>query len=56
MPAPEGGITAFYTMRITHLGMDKEGTEIGNLDDALQEYEARDKERTDVWLKYFNGK
>ena len=56
MPAPEGGITAFYTMRITHLGMDKEGTEIGDLHDALQEYDARDKERTDVWLKYFNGK
>ena len=51
--APEGGITAWYTMRLTELGADKETTEIGDLGQAVQDYEARDQARTDIWLRHF---
>ena len=53
--APEGGITAWYTMRLTHLGNDKETAEIGTLDDAIEAYETRDAARTKAWLDYFPG-
>ena len=51
--APEGGITAWYTMRLTEIGADKETPELGDLGQAVQDYEARDKTRTQVWLRHF---
>ena len=51
--APEGGITAWYTMRLTEIGADKETPDFGNLERAIQDYDARDKTRTDVWLRHF---
>ncbi|WP_270727255.1 NADH:flavin oxidoreductase/NADH oxidase family protein [Shimia sp. Alg240-R146] len=51
--APEGGITAWYTMRLTTIGTDTLAPDFGDLDPAITAYEARDKARTDIWLKHF---
>ena len=51
--APAGGITAWYTMRLTELGADKETPEFSDLGQAIRDYEARDKTRTGVWLRHF---
>ena len=51
--APEGGITAWYTMRLTEIGADKETSVFGDVAQAIRDYEARDKTRTEVWLRYF---
>ncbi len=51
--APEGGITAWYTMRLTEIGADKETSVFGDLGQAIRDYEARDKTRTEVWLRHF---
>ena len=51
--APEGGITAWYTMRLTEIGADKETPEVSDLEHAIDDYEARDKARTDIWLRHF---
>jgi 2,4-dienoyl-CoA reductase-like NADH-dependent reductase (Old Yellow Enzyme family) len=51
--APEGGITAWYTMRLTKIGADKETSVVGDLGQAIRDYEARDKTRTEVWLRHF---
>ncbi|MEC5292458.1 NADH:flavin oxidoreductase/NADH oxidase family protein [Aurantimonas sp. C2-6-R+9] len=51
--APEGGITAWYTMRLTEIGEDRENEDLGDLQRAIRDYEARDKARTEVWLRHF---
>ncbi len=51
--APTGGITAWYTMRLTKIGADKETLEFGDLGKAIEDYEARDKTRTEIWLRHF---
>ncbi|MBO6918884.1 MAG: NADH:flavin oxidoreductase/NADH oxidase family protein [Rhizobiaceae bacterium] len=53
--SPEGGVTAWYTMRITDIGDDKPIDESFDLDidKAIETYEARDRERTEIWLKHF---
>ncbi|MEP1090482.1 MAG: NADH:flavin oxidoreductase/NADH oxidase family protein [Rhizobiaceae bacterium] len=51
--SPEGGITAWFTMRLTDIGTDSESQEPGDLRSAITEYEKRDSERTRVWLKHF---
>jgi len=51
--APEGGVTAWYTMRLTGLGADRDPPETADLPQALREYEARDRDRTTVWLRHF---
>jgi 2,4-dienoyl-CoA reductase-like NADH-dependent reductase (Old Yellow Enzyme family) len=51
--APEGGITAWYTMRLTEIGADKETPDFGDLGQAIRDNEARDKTRTDIWLRHF---
>ncbi|MBT8459635.1 MAG: NADH:flavin oxidoreductase/NADH oxidase family protein [Boseongicola sp.] len=51
--APEGGITAWYTMRLTEIGADKETPEFADIGQAIREYETRDKARTDIWLRHF---
>ena len=51
--APEGGITAWYTMRLTQIGEDKETAEVAGLGPAIQDYEARDGHRTRSWLRHF---
>ena len=49
---PEGGITAWYTMRITEIGQGYEH-QSRDLDDAIEVYEARDRARTKIWLETF---
>ena len=51
--APEGGITVWYTMRLTEIGADKETSVFGDLGQAIRDYEARNKSRTTVWLRHF---
>ena len=51
--AAEGGITAWYTMRLTEIGADKETPVFSDLGQAIRDYEARDKTRTEVWLRHF---
>ncbi len=51
--APEGGITAWYTMRLTEIGADKETSVVGDLGQAIRGYEARDSARAEVWLRHF---
>ncbi|MEM8551766.1 MAG: NADH:flavin oxidoreductase/NADH oxidase family protein [Pseudomonadota bacterium] len=46
---PEGGITAWYTMRLTEIGEDREGTEVGDLHEAITAYDTRDDVRVDIW-------
>lgn len=51
--APEGGITAWYTVRMTAIGEDRETDSLCTLDEALQTYMARDAARTLVWKPHF---
>ncbi len=53
--APEGGITAWYTMRLTDIAADKEIDEVGDLPRAIREYEVRDAKRTEIWSRHFEG-
>jgi hypothetical protein len=52
--APEGGINAWYTMRLTEISADKDTSEFSDLERAIRDYEARDKTRTEVWLRHFS--
>ncbi len=51
---PEGGVTAWYTMRLTQIASDTENADVGDLDISIAEYEKRDKARTEIWLRHFN--
>lgn len=53
--APEGGITAWYTMRLTEIGESRDTSDTGDLWDAIRDYEARDKARTEIWLRHFGN-
>lgn len=46
---PEGGITAWYTMRLTQIGQDCETEAIPDLESAIQEYNERDESRITFW-------
>lgn len=48
---PPGGVTAWFTMRMTDLGKDREGQEEREIGEALAEYEERDKLRVPVWKR-----
>lgn len=51
--APEGGITAWYTMRLAEIGADRETPDFGELRQAILKYEAGNRSRTEVWLRHF---
>lgn len=51
--APTGGITAWYTMRLTEIGADEETQVFGDLGQAIRDFDARDKSRTQIWLGHF---
>ena len=51
--SPEGGITAWYTMRLTEVANDIDSVEIGDPGQAILDYEKRDNDRTKVWLRHF---
>ncbi|MDU8929295.1 oxidoreductase [Alisedimentitalea sp. MJ-SS2] len=50
---PPGGVTAWYSMRLTALGHDTEDTFDLSLADALAAYDSRDAERCIRWQKRF---
>jgi len=50
---PEGGITAWYTMRLTDLGEDRTPSTDTDLEAALAAYEARDEARVALWNDRF---
>ena len=50
---PPGGITAWYTMRLTALGEDQDNIFKMNLPTAIREYEGRDAQRCIEWQKQF---
>lgn len=52
--APPGGITAWYTMRLTALGEDRENVFEMGLPAAIREYEARDAQRCIKWKNKFS--
>ena len=51
---PPGGITAWYTMRLTALGEDREDVFEMDLPSAIREYEERDAQRCNKWKKKFS--
>lgn len=53
---PEGGVTAWFTLRMTELAGDEGETRTpDNLFKAIEVYEARDTERTRTWLAHFGS-
>lgn len=52
-PPPPGGITAWYTMRLTALGEDREDEFTLDLPSAIRIYEDRDDLRCTIWRKKF---
>lgn len=50
---PEGGITAWYTMRLTKLGEGRDGSAAPDLAQALRAYDARDAARIARWRGAF---
>lgn len=55
LDAQEGGITAWYTMRLTEIGSDKETDDVSDLGRAICDYEARDNTRMEIWSRHFNS-
>ncbi len=51
--APPGGITAWYTMRLTALAEDREDRFTMDLASAIRAYEDRDSRRCETWLRKF---
>lgn len=41
--------------KVTEIGKGKEAADLGDLRQAIQDYEARDKARTDIWLHHFGN-
>lgn len=52
---PPGGITAWYTMRLTALGEDREDSFTLDLPSAIRIYEERDAQRCLAWQKKFSA-
>ncbi|MFW2587875.1 oxidoreductase [Sagittula sp. SSi028] len=53
---PEGGVTAWYTMRMAHLAGAGPDYSPQDLPQALADYEARDTQRAASWTARFRGK
>jgi len=52
---PPGGMTAWYSMRLTDLGEDCEDARHQDLDTAIQEYETRDAARVHLWNETYSS-
>jgi 2,4-dienoyl-CoA reductase-like NADH-dependent reductase (Old Yellow Enzyme family) len=50
---PEGGVTAWYTMRLVQLGEDRDVAEGLDINEAIKAYEFRDAQRAEVWKRHF---
>ncbi|RDJ12342.1 NADH:flavin oxidoreductase/NADH oxidase family protein [Rhizobium grahamii] len=53
--APEGGVTAWYTMRLAEIGTNTETSDFLGLERAIQAYKARDEARTEQWSAHFEN-
>jgi len=53
--APEGGIKAWYTTRLTEIGADKKTDDVGDLEQTISAYETRNSIRTEIWLGHFGS-
>ncbi len=51
---PPGGITAWYTMRLTAIGEDRDDTFDLTLPEAIEAYETRDADKCHIWQKRFS--
>ena len=51
----EGAITAWYTMKLTQLGQDREIEELPDLETIAEIYTQRDRERDTVWINHFQS-
>ncbi|MBX2869549.1 MAG: hypothetical protein KTR18_12780 [Acidiferrobacterales bacterium] len=49
----EGGVTAWYTMRLADLGKDRASEDNQDLERVLQDYNDRDEERVLEWIDQF---
>lgn len=52
---PPGGMTAWFTMRMTDLGADREDLVDRNIGEAIAEYEKRDEQRVALWKNRNSG-
>lgn len=52
---PEGGITAWYTMQLTHLGEDRENDGLPDLETTVRMYNDRDMDRVTAWNDRFGN-
>ncbi|GIT91841.1 oxidoreductase [Jannaschia pagri] len=52
---PEGGITAWYTMRLTALAEDNDAAAPLSMEEAVAAYDARDERRVSLWQQRFGG-
>ncbi len=50
---PPGGVTAWYSMRLTALGEDREDDFALDLPSAMHQYESRDAQRSIAWREKF---
>jgi len=50
---PPGGVTAWYTMRLTAIAEDREAAFTDDLETAMQGYERRDAAREAIWKEAF---
>ena len=50
---PEGGVTAWYTMRLTALAEQGDGPDPNDLPEIIAAYEARDRARAETWRGHF---
>jgi hypothetical protein len=53
--APPGGVTAWYTMRLTALAEGQEEQFSPDLESALRDYEERDAARGEIWRGFFHA-
>ena len=54
--APPGGVTAWFTMRLTDIGEDREVEVQPDAVEALQRYNTRDAARAKLWNKTFHDR
>ena len=50
---PEGGVTAWFTMRLTDIGEDRKLADARGLEAAIKDYEERDQNRTPIWKAHY---
>lgn len=52
---PEGGVTAWYTMRLTEIAEGRALSGPDALHEAIAAYDARDQAKAELWNRHFSG-